>query len=1440
MSSVEDNYLKEGLERLSKKYQSFKFEIDQNGAPVVRVGTRAFTGADSPRQALDYINSLNITNVHTFRPGQSMHMRPGSGPGFFPGLESLADELGLTIDRYSMQRGLVSRQIEEIQRVFGMGDSAVGLVFAKSDVITGLRFYRGQDEVTRSELLDLLDSKGYNLEPDGKLLKRIRAVTNEYQFAASDLRGKDRVKALFFDPTRTQEGVSMMSEYGYELEGGQYRIKTGRGVGEGLEEFEKRKAVGVLDKYRDISKIDKKLKEEIVDAWHQLKGINPSAKATADAIADFGNMKPEEIVEAGRFIESTRGVRRTMDGQIFGSAKLAETTATFLRQRAQSMEDSLAAAISDGSITEGSIDHNNILKKISKLKNNASEIDHIGINGGRFNFRAMGFDPELIGDFESYASDKIESIKKGFIGQIKGDIEIIGEKRGDKLLTNWQSAITEYLASPGSGFTVNDFGEIIHVKSGKALNIREIGILSPIDSLTMELSRSDRMNVGTSLSFERLGGGRKVFADAQALMADPELFQTEALRIKTLDYVTQQMQEVKSGAIVKEYQQYLLDKQLGYKPQAKGILANLIQLSESGDEEAARMLKLLESGVGPLENERLIGEFATALKELTSRKSGMPRILMPAVQSSHIGNTLLRSKNSVEEGYISYVKGKGFLLNNFDYDKYYDAFGGFDLDDTLRAHARWDRGSDSLIAVTKRTPGALGEIGVFKVKLEDDLTTDLLEELSNKHDSVLSHLESEKLITAKIKMKALLMQKQAGAMSGSKGLNLSQNIQAIIDSGELSGDEARLLSSRAIPDEVTTHHLLQSIQQLMEDYQPSETMEELEQQLTTAKAARKDILKGVMEKEGLALDEEAVQKLTTRSVAISDEALSGYAKYVKLGKEVEERHSSITEKLIQAINGPIDEGTKKPVTEVLDESVEALKKSLLVLEDYSNMRMIVDNLINTSRDNANIDSSKITKMIELLQQEDVIDAITKDGGKQADTIKRMTGEALDAMAEILHAGGTLDKAIMENEFGPFKLRKEWQTKLSQKLIELNPDKAFDDYFVEGQLSEFMKQAKYTEDMAKSTVINTLKEGGATKELRNHLFTLAEEKQAQELMTTFRAAYNLADQEIPDLAQVLNSFNVFGEGIEYGPQEIAAVKAARARGEVLRTLTEKYADDSGDITDEGRRVMGAFIQQHGLGTIEETIGEEKVKSKLIDHEFGSMYDTTVGWFRDLARQEGSLPGLTAQEAAAASELAQTPVNLTRMAGGEGVAATQGDRAESLTEEISRRLGDEPFGQSGYYRGRAARDLAEDVTGGLRRFGGEAGGVTKGAMKGWKNLLDVKLFRRGAVAVGGAVAFSTLYQKFKDRTPEDMEGPPLLPGGSFYEKRPGQYSQNIMNNSQSGQNGVTYKVRATGNFDVNQLSSSMQGVTGANVSSTSYQTRGYRRSDPVSEAVNRSFR
>lgn len=1441
------NAYEQGLARLAKKYNSFKYNI-VNGQPVISIGSKAFTGSDAPKEALAYMHSLNLTNIHTFMPGQPAHLRPGSGPGFFPNLEALAEELDLRIDRFSMQRQYGDEQFNAIQRIFGQGDTATGFVFAKNDMITGLKFY-GKDgsELARDEILNLLESKGYNLKPDGKLLKRLRAVTNEYQFGATGLKGKSSIKALIFDPTRTSAGADMMGEYGYELIDGQYRIKSGRAIGTAADDFAQftdRQSFGVMSQYtKSSARLNTKLQEDIVKAWNALSGKTPKR---------FVDLTEEEIVEAGRYIESMRGVKRTMDGQVFGSRKLSDVTGSFLRDRAQSIEDSLSANLVDvpdpnlpNAIVRDSPDHVRLMLEVKKLRKNAEEMDRISINGGRFNFRAMGFDAEVIGDFEEYATDKVDSIQKGYIGQIKGDIEIIGDK--SKKLGNWTKIVSEYLRGNETEFTVNQFGELVHIKTGKVINLAETSILAPFDSLTTEFSTkrgADSAKRGTAISFATHGEGRKVFVDAQALLADPELFSSEAIRIKTMHYVTSQMEELKTNKIVSEYSEYLADEAAGLKPRASGLLSGLIEEADNGSREAAELLDLLKAGIGPMENQTFVGYFTTALKELSTKKSGMPRVLMPAAQQAQIGSTISAdltglADGGVKEGYISFVKGKGFLLNRFDYNKYYDAFGGFDLDDMLRSHLRWDRGSDSLISVTKRTPGALGEIGVFKVDMQDDLVSEMLEEMSTKKDYVLSHLESEKLLTAKIKVKANLMMEQARQTGGSNGLTLSKNIQAIIDSGEVTAEESRLLIGKPAGEALSALDLLNA-------YVPTEDIDVLDQQLLALRSGRKDLVKKVMEEEKLGLDEEAVKKLRGTSVALSDEAIPAYARYKSVSEKVKQLHQQTSNQLLNTLGlGGVDIDDTRTVGNVLDDSVAALKESEGVLGEYSNMRMVIDNLINTTREKASqatIDNlNGLDGIITLFQQEDVIDSIVQEGGRNASVIRSVIDEDLEAMAQVLHQGGVMDKAIMENEFGEFKLNSEWAQRLSTRLTELNPDRAFEDYFVEGQLSEFMRQSRITLDMANEEIRRALKDAGATKEIRDELFTLAERKQAQELMATFRSAYQLAEEEIPDLDSIIDQANTFGEGVEYGPQEIANFKAAKARGEVLRTIQERYSGTSGELTDEGRRVMGAFIRQHGLGTIEETIGEggERIKSSLMmGDEFGGMYRTTSAWFKGLAFRAGRLRGAAEGQGEEAERIGSQVIDLAGIGESDKVILATGDRSDKLVERIAGELDVESFGGERFIRNRAARELSGDVadaTGGLVN-----GGVTGGTIEGIKTMFGRKTFRYGAAAVGGAVAFSALYQKFKDRSPEDLQGPPLLPGGSFYENKQGQYKQNIINSSQSGQNGVTYRVRATGKFDVNELSSSMQGVTGANVNSTSYQSRGYQRTDPVSEAINGYFK
>ena len=85
---------------------------------------------------------------------------------------------------------------------------------------------------------------------------------------------------------------------------------------------------------------------------------------------------------------------------------------------------------------------------------------------------------------------------------------------------------------------------------------------------------------------------------------------------------------------------------------------------------------------------------------------------------------------------------------------------------------------------------------------------------------------------------------------------------------------------------------------------------------------------------------------------------------------------------------------------------------------------------------------------------------------------------------------------------------------------------------------------------------------------------------------------------------------------------------------------------------------------------------------------------------------------------------------------------------------------------------------------------------------KNLMQKPYMQSTAIGIAGLAAFGLIYSTAKDRTPEDMQGPPLLPGGSSYETA---YPGNTLNLPipqdllASSQNGVTYKVNVSGDSD-----------------------------------------
>lgn len=110
----------------------------------------------------------------------------------------------------------------------------------------------------------------------------------------------------------------------------------------------------------------------------------------------------------------------------------------------------------------------------------------------------------------------------------------------------------------------------------------------------------------------------------------------------------------------------------------------------------------------------------------------------------------------------------------------------------------------------------------------------------------------------------------------------------------------------------------------------------------------------------------------------------------------------------------------------------------------------------------------------------------------------------------------------------------------------------------------------------------------------------------------------------------------------------------------------------------------------------------------------------------------------------------------------------------------------------------------------------------------NAPETRKFMKGSMIAVGALAVLGAFHGDKqiDRAPEQMGGPPLLPGGSAYE----DYSEiddfssmysNARGNSMSP--GMLYKVNVNGRIEPTELQSSIQSITGGSMTSTIYQGR-----------------
>jgi uncharacterized small protein (DUF1192 family)/DNA-binding Lrp family transcriptional regulator len=121
---------------------------------------------------------------------------------------------------------------------------------------------------------------------------------------------------------------------------------------------------------------------------------------------------------------------------------------------------------------------------------------------------------------------------------------------------------------------------------------------------------------------------------------------------------------------------------------------------------------------------------------------------------------------------------------------------------------------------------------------------------------------------------------------------------------------------------------------------------------------------------------------------------------------------------------------------------------------------------------------------------------------------------------------------------------------------------------------------------------------------------------------------------------------------------------------------------------------------------------------------------------------------------------------------------------------------------------------------------------------KNLFqENKLFKNSVVAIGALVVGSFAYQAVKDRSQEDIQGPPLLPGGSAYEDNYPKRMSEIPQIGNAVYNpGVDYKVNLYGNTkDVSNFRQEAMGLGKFNMNTTMYRRAPQAGNNPYNEVA-----
>lgn len=921
------------------------------------------------------------------------------------------------------------------------------------------------------------------------------------------------------------------------------------------------------------------------------------------------------------------------------------------------------------------------------------------------------------------------------------------------------------------------------------------GIFEGKDLITSvhNVKREIEMTKGAFLTLETGHYGDDVFADVQSLSHLSKYGAVDADDL--FDYTKKHMDEaferIASGNV------------------PEGFIRHMQAMAEGGDDFALSFLKNASAGVPISRDPASLSMLSNAVRgyyqTLTDKKL---TLLLPEAKRAKLTtptfNEYAKSKRTagaaLREGFIQYDPRVGWVLGAEDFAKAYRALGGSDLDDTAIMMLRYDDTSESLKVLGFRQPNAMGEHVVFNIDTTDDFVIDVLNQNQERNAmSIKASMGDIKKIKDDInKTKADIRRKYRALRSGATSKEEIAYLNEL-ERGSLKEVDIAYKSDLQIANDAI-------------------------------KIAKENISKNL---------KDIARSGKLRTLDFTD-LISDSFQSIDSGIEgARGLHPAFEMMTPTKLEGSVAGSAGRLTVKTMLERMQTLVETRGQLGRYSNARMIADTMVASFGD----DFGGQIGIFKVAPQESIIDTLIggfrmqwmgddfnvakitdslyEEIGYQAARLYHESGGTKGVDRELLSRRGRNDEQAMlkmREGFGRYAAEVEGAEDFSRHFDIDSGVGPFSDH----ENSYWRRVYGKMGDLSTAAEVEASKlvEGSSYPDsiMKRGLASTEVQKDAEKLLTAY------AESKAAGLKEIMEpiSGNTLGIPDEAIKIDVDKAVKGRAHANVLNMIREwvEVGDDGkmGDYTfsriaEAMRMSLDPKYKAIARGLF--SLGLDDGPSML------SIKDATLVW---------------SEESADWLDDSQRFFTAVDKVVDDAAKQSSGVVDEIVTADLDKSIGN--LGGSSDFKVPVSKQVSGSKRAGERAVSDDLSGTVINAYKriklgDIKELLGSKRLRKGAVIGAGIVAFSFGYQALKDRSPEDMQGTPMLPGGEMYSVTPPMQIAPTYNqfNSTRGGGGVTYRLNASNIVDYNSFVDDLANMVDMSVTGSVY--KGPKKNDIFSD-------